>query len=166
MDDKPLVAVIMGSKSDWETMTHASKTLTEFGVLHETRIVSAHRTPQLLAEFATGAVERGLEVIIAGAGGAAHLPGMAAAYTILPVLGVPVESKTLKGMDSLLSIVQMPAGIPVATLAIGKAGAINAALLAISILANSRPDLREKLRAFREKQTAKVLKDTLQKGQE
>jgi 5-(carboxyamino)imidazole ribonucleotide mutase len=166
MDDKPLVAVIMGSKSDWETMTHASKTLTEFGVLHETRIVSAHRTPQLLAEFATGAAERGLEVIIAGAGGAAHLPGMAAAYTILPVLGVPIESKTLKGMDSLLSIVQMPAGIPVATLAIGKAGAINAALLAISILANSRPDLREKLRAFREKQTAKVLKDTLQKGQE
>jgi 5-(carboxyamino)imidazole ribonucleotide mutase len=166
MDDKPLVAVIMGSKSDWETMTHASKTLTEFGVLHETRIVSAHRTPQLLAEFATGAAERGLEVIIAGAGGAAHLPGMAAAYTILPVLGVPVESKTLKGMDSLLSIVQMPAGIPVATFAIGKAGAINAALLAISILANSRPDLREKLRAFREKQTAKVLKDTLQKGQE
>jgi 5-(carboxyamino)imidazole ribonucleotide mutase len=166
MDDKPLVAVIMGSKSDWETMTHASKTLTEFGVLHETRIVSAHRTPQLLAEFATGAAERGLEVIIAGAGGAAHLPGMAAAYTILPVLGVPIESKTLKGMDSLLSIVQMPAGIPVATFAIGKAGAINAALLAISILANSRPDLREKLRAFREKQTAKVLKDTLQKGQE
>ena len=166
MDDKPLVGVIMGSKSDWETMTHASKTLTEFGVLHETRIVSAHRTPQLLAEFATGAAERGLEVIIAGAGGAAHLPGMAAAYTILPVLGVPIESKTLKGMDSLLSIVQMPAGIPVATLAIGKAGAINAALLAISILANSRPELREKLRAFREKQTAKVLKDTLQKGQE
>jgi 5-(carboxyamino)imidazole ribonucleotide mutase len=166
MDDKPLVGVIMGSKSDWETMTHASKTLTEFGVLHETRIVSAHRTPQLLAEYATGAAERGLEVIIAGAGGAAHLPGMAAAYTILPVLGVPIESKTLKGIDSLLSIVQMPAGIPVATLAIGKSGAINAALLAISILANSRPELREKLRAFREKQTAKVLKDTLQKGQE
>jgi len=166
MDDKPLVGVIMGSKSDWETMTHASKTLTEFGVLHETRIVSAHRTPQLLAEYATGAAERGLEVIIAGAGGAAHLPGMAAAYTILPVLGVPIESKTLKGIDSLLSIVQMPTGIPVATLAIGKAGAINAALLAISILANSRPELREKLRAFREKQTAKVLKDTLQKGQE
>jgi 5-(carboxyamino)imidazole ribonucleotide mutase len=166
MDDKPLVGVIMGSKSDWETMTHASKTLTEFGVLHETRIVSAHRTPQLLAEYATGAAERGLEVIIAGAGGAAHLPGMAAAYTILPVLGVPIESKTLKGIDSLLSIVQMPAGIPVATLAIGKSGAINAALLAISILANSRPEVREKLRAFREKQTAKVLKDTLQKGQE
>jgi 5-(carboxyamino)imidazole ribonucleotide mutase len=166
MDDKPLVGVIMGSKSDWETMTHASKTLTEFGVLHETRIVSAHRTPQLLAEYATGAAERGLEVIIAGAGGAAHLPGMTAAYTILPVLGVPIESKTLKGIDSLLSIVQMPAGIPVATLAIGKSGAINAALLAISILGNSRPELREKLRAFREKQTAKVLKDTLQKGQE
>jgi 5-(carboxyamino)imidazole ribonucleotide mutase len=161
MDDKPLVGVIMGSKSDWETMTHASKTLTEFGVPHEARIVSAHRTPQLLAEYATGAAERGLEVIIAGAGGAAHLPGMAAAYTILPVLGVPIESKSLKGIDSLLSIVQMPAGIPVATLAIGKAGAINAALLTVSILANSRPELREKLRAFREKQTSKVLKDTL-----
>ncbi|HTB11203.1 MAG TPA: 5-(carboxyamino)imidazole ribonucleotide mutase [Bryobacteraceae bacterium] len=166
MDDKPLVGVIMGSKSDWDTMTHASKTLTEFAVPHETRIVSAHRTPQLLAEYAATAAERGLEIIIAGAGGAAHLPGMAAAYTVLPVLGVPIESKTLKGMDSLLSIVQMPAGIPVATLAIGKAGATNAALLAISILANSRPDLREKLRVFREKQTAKVLKDTLQKGQE
>lgn len=166
MDDKPLVAVIMGSKSDWETMTHASKTLADFGVPHETRIVSAHRTPQLLAEYATAAAERGLEIIIAGAGGAAHLPGMAAAYTMLPVLGVPIETKTLKGMDSLLSIVQMPAGIPVATLAIGKAGATNAALLAISILANSRPELREKLRAFREKQTAKVMKDTLQKGAE
>jgi 5-(carboxyamino)imidazole ribonucleotide mutase len=166
MDEKPLVGVIMGSKSDWETMTHASKTLTEFGVPHETRIVSAHRTPHLLAEYSTTAAERGLEVIIAGAGGAAHLPGMAAAYTVLPVLGVPVESKTLKGIDSLLSIVQMPAGVPVATLAIGKAGATNAALLAISILANSRPDLREKLRVFREKQTAKVLKDSLQKDQE
>ncbi len=166
MDDKPLVAVIMGSKSDWETMIHASKTLADFGVPHETRIVSAHRTPQLLAEYATAAAERGLEIIIAGAGGAAHLPGMAAAYTMLPVLGVPIETKTLKGMDSLLSIVQMPAGIPVATLAIGKAGATNAALLAISILANSRPELREKLRAFREKQTAKVMKDTLQKGAE
>jgi len=166
MDDKPLVGVIMGSKSDWETMTHASKTLTEFGVPHETRIVSAHRTPQLLAEYATSAAERGLEVIIAGAGGAAHLPGMSAAYTVLPVLGVPIESKSLKGIDSLLSIVQMPAGIPVATLAIGKAGATNAALLAVSILANSRPELREKLRACREKQTAKVLKDTLQKGAE
>jgi 5-(carboxyamino)imidazole ribonucleotide mutase len=161
MDDKPLVGVIMGSKSDWETMAHASEVLTEFGVAHETRIVSAHRTPQLLAEYATTAAERGLEVIIAGAGGAAHLPGMAAAYSILPVLGVPIESKTLKGMDSLLSIVQMPAGIPVATLAIGKAGATNAALLAVAILANSRPVLREKLRVFREKQTDKVLKDTL-----
>ena len=154
----------MGSKSDWDTMRHASETLTEFAVPHETRIVSAHRTPQLLADYSTGAAERGLEVIIAGAGGAAHLPGMAAAYTVLPVLGVPIESKTLKGIDSLLSIVQMPAGIPVGTLAIGKAGATNAALLAIAILANSRPELREKLRAFREKQTAKVLKDTLQKA--
>jgi 5-(carboxyamino)imidazole ribonucleotide mutase len=161
MEDKPLVGVIMGSKSDWDTMTHVSKTLVDFGVPHETRIVSAHRTPQLLAEYATGAAERGLEVIIAGAGGAAHLPGMTAAYTVLPVLGVPIESKTLKGIDSLLSIVQMPAGIPVATLAIGKAGATNAALLAVAILANSRPELREKLRLFREKQTAKVLKDTL-----
>jgi 5-(carboxyamino)imidazole ribonucleotide mutase len=161
MEDKPLVGVILGSKSDWDTMTHVSKTLTEFAVPHETRIVSAHRTPQLLAEYATGAAERGLEVIIAGAGGAAHLPGMTAAYTVLPVLGVPIESKTLKGIDSLLSIVQMPAGIPVATLAIGKAGATNAALLAVAILANSRPELREKLRLFREKQTAKVLKDTL-----
>ena len=161
MDEKPLVGVIMGSKSDWETMRHASETLADFGVPHETRIVSAHRTPHLLAEYATGAAERGLEVIIAGAGGAAHLPGMAAAYTVLPVLGVPIESKTLKGIDSLLSIVQMPAGIPVGTLAIGKAGATNAALLAVSVLANSRPELREKLRLFREKQTAKVLKDTL-----
>jgi 5-(carboxyamino)imidazole ribonucleotide mutase len=161
MDDKPLVGVIMGSKSDWDTMAYASEVLTEFGVPHETRIVSAHRTPHLLAEYATAAAERGLEVIIAGAGGAAHLPGMAAAYSVLPVLGVPIESKTLKGMDSLLSIVQMPAGIPVATLAIGKAGATNAALLAVAILANSRPELREKLRAFREKQTDKVLKDTL-----
>ena len=161
MAENPLVGVIMGSKSDWESMTHASETLTEFGVPHETRIVSAHRTPKLLAEYATAAAGRGLEVIIAGAGGAAHLPGMAAAYTVLPVLGVPIESKTLKGIDSLLSIVQMPAGIPVGTLAIGKAGATNAALLAIAILANSRPDLREKLRAFREKQTAKVLKDTV-----
>ena len=161
MDDNPLVGVIMGSKSDWDSMRHASETLTQFAVPHETRIVSAHRTPQLLAEYATSAADRGLEVIIAGAGGAAHLPGMTAAYSILPVLGVPIESKTLKGVDSLLSIVQMPAGIPVGTLAIGKAGATNAALLAIAILANSRPELREKLRAFREKQTAKVLKDSL-----
>jgi 5-(carboxyamino)imidazole ribonucleotide mutase len=161
MDEKPLVGVIMGSKSDWVSMSHASETLAQFGVPHETRIVSAHRTPQLLAEYATSAAERGLEVIIAGAGGAAHLPGMAAAYTVLPVLGVPIESKSLKGIDSLLSIVQMPAGIPVGTLAIGKPGAINAALLAIAMLANSRPELREKLRVFREKQTAKVLKDSV-----
>ncbi|MGA3201487.1 MAG: 5-(carboxyamino)imidazole ribonucleotide mutase [Bryobacteraceae bacterium] len=161
MDEKPLVGVIMGSKSDWVSMSHASETLAQFGVPHETRIVSAHRTPQLLAEYSTSAAERGLEVIIAGAGGAAHLPGMAAAYTVLPVLGVPIESKSLKGIDSLLSIVQMPAGIPVGTLAIGKPGAINAALLAIAILANSRPELREKLRVFREKQTAKVLKDSV-----
>jgi 5-(carboxyamino)imidazole ribonucleotide mutase len=161
MDEKPLVGVIMGSRSDWDTMRNASETLTEFGVLHETRIVSAHRTPHLLAEYAGSAAERGLEVIIAGAGGAAHLPGMAAAYTVVPMLGVPIESKTLKGVDSLLSIVQMPSGIPVGTLAIGKAGATNAALLAIAILANSRPELRAKLAAFREKQTAKVLKDTL-----
>ena len=161
MDEKSLVGVIMGSKSDWDTMSSASKTLAEFGVPHETRVVSAHRTPQLLAEYASSAAERGLEVIIAGAGGAAHLPGMAAAYTVVPVLGVPIESKVMKGVDSLLSIVQMPAGIPVGTLAIGKAGATNAALLAIAILANTRPDLREKLKLFREKQTSKVLKDTL-----
>src|SRR5580704_12320772 len=137
-------------------MIHASKTLAEFGVLHETRIVSAHRTPQLLAEFATGAAERGLEVIIAGAGGAAHLPGMAAAYTILPVLGVPVESKTLKGMDSLLSIVQMPAGIPVATFAIGKAGAINAALFATAILGLSDAVAEQALDSWRQAQTQGV----------
>jgi 5-(carboxyamino)imidazole ribonucleotide mutase len=166
MEEKPLIGVIMGSKSDFDTMRHASEMLEQFGVPHETRIVSAHRTPVLLAEYATTAAERGIEVIIAGAGGAAHLPGMAAAYTVLPVLGVPVESKTLKGIDSLLSIVQMPAGIAVGTLAIGKPGATNAALLAIAILANSRPELREKLRLFREKQTAKVMKDSLQKGQE
>ena len=158
---KPLVGVIMGSKSDWETMQHADDVLTQFEIPHECRIVSAHRTPQWLAEYAAQVESRGIEVIIAGAGGAAHLPGMAAAQTILPVLGVPVESNALKGMDSLLSIVQMPAGVPVGTLAIGKAGATNAALLAISILGNSRPDLREKLRQFREKQTDSVLKDRL-----
>jgi len=155
---KPLVAVIMGSKSDWETMRHAAEVLAEFD---ECRIVSAHRTPAWLAEFVAKAESRGIEVIIAGAGGAAHLPGMAAAQTLLPVLGVPVESHSLKGMDSLLSIVQMPGGIPVGTLAIGKAGATNAALLAIAILANSRPQLREKLRRFRREQTEKVLKETL-----
>jgi 5-(carboxyamino)imidazole ribonucleotide mutase len=158
---QPLVAVIMGSKSDWETMRHADEILTRFGVPHECRIVSAHRTPSWLTEFASGAEGRGIEVIIAGAGGAAHLPGMAAAQTTLPVLGVPVESRVLKGVDSLLSIVQMPAGIPVGTLAIGQAGATNAALLAIAILATHRLDLREKLQQFRTEQTQKVLGDTL-----
>lgn len=158
---RPLVAVIMGSKSDWETMRHADDVLTSFGVEHECRIVSAHRTPALMAEFAAQAETRGIEVIIAGAGGAAHLPGMVAAQTLIPVLGVPVESHALKGMDSLLSIAQMPGGIPVGTLAIGKAGATNAALLAVAILANSRPELRERLRQFREEQTNRVLSDTL-----
>ena len=151
----------MGSKSDWATMEIASQTLVEFGVPHETKIVSAHRTPDLLFEFAKGAEERGIEVIIAGAGGAAHLPGMCASQTVLPVLGVPVESKALKGLDSLLSIAQMPAGVPVGTLAVGPAGAKNAALLAISILANSRPALRKKLHAFRKAQTQTVLKTKL-----
>jgi 5-(carboxyamino)imidazole ribonucleotide mutase len=160
-DVKPLVAVIMGSKSDWDTMRHADEILTRFGVPHECRIVSAHRTPAWLTEFASGAEARGIEVIIAGAGGAAHLPGMAAAQTTLPVLGVPVESRALKGMDSLLSIVQMPAGIPVGTLAIGQSGATNAALLAIAILATHRPELREKLHRFRADQTQRVLGDTL-----
>lgn len=153
----PIVAVIMGSKSDWETMKNAADILEEFAVPHEVKIVSAHRTPDLLFEFAKSAESRGLEVIIAGAGGAAHLPGMCASQTVLPVLGVPVKSKALKGIDSLLSIVQMPAGIPVATLAIGEAGAKNAALLAISILANSRPELRSKLHEFRQNQTDTVL---------
>ena len=153
----------MGSKSDWPTMAIASQTLDEFGVPHETKIVSAHRTPDLLFEFAKSAEERGVEVIIAGAGGAAHLPGMCASQTVLPVLGVPVESRALKGLDSLLSIAQMPAGVPVGTLAIGQAGAKNAALLAVSILANSRADLRGKLHAFRSKQTRTVLKTRLDK---
>ena len=157
----PLVSIIMGSKSDWETMRSASEILTEFAVPHETRIVSAHRTPELMAEFATGAEGRGIEVIIAGAGGAAHLPGMPAAHTTLPVLGVPIESKALKGLDSLLSIVQMPAGVPVATLAIGTPGAKNAALLAIAILGGKRARLREKLKGFREQQKRKVLEDSL-----
>src|ERR1700691_645324 len=157
----PIVSIIMGSKSDWETMIAASEMLTEFGVAHEYRVVSAHRTPELMAEFATGAEGRGIEVIIAGAGGAAHLPGMTAAHTTLPVLGVPIESRSLKGLDSLLSIVQMPAGVPVATLAIGTAGAKNAALLAVAILANKRPPLREKLKAFRAEQKRKVLEEPL-----
>ena len=156
MAKKPIVSIIMGSKSDWPTMEHASMVLTEFVVPHETKIISAHRTPDLLFEFAKTAEERGIEVIIAGAGGAAHLPGMCASQTVVPVLGVPVESKALKGLDSLLSIVQMPAGIPVGTLAIGQPGAKNAALLAIAILANSRPELRKKLAAFRAKQTTEV----------
>jgi len=153
----PLVAIIMGSTSDWETMEHTSKTLTGLGVPHETKVVSAHRTPNLLFEYASAAEKRGIEVIIAGAGGAAHLPGMTASKTVLPVLGVPVESKSLKGLDSLLSIAQMPGGIPVGTLAIGKAGAINAALLAAAILGAKHPHVREALREFRREQTARVL---------
>jgi 5-(carboxyamino)imidazole ribonucleotide mutase len=152
-----LVGVIMGSKSDWETMQHAADTLAKLGVPYEVKVVSAHRTPDLLFEYASSAEGRGLEVIIAGAGGAAHLPGMAAAKTVLPVLGVPVESKALHGQDSLLSIVQMPAGIPVGTLAIGKAGAINAALLATAILGNKYPQYRQALQKFRDEQTQAVL---------
>ena len=151
----------MGSSSDWETMQHAVAILERFGVAHERHIVSAHRTPVWMAEFASGAEERGIEVIIAGAGGAAHLPGMVAAHTVLPVLGVPVQSAALQGLDSLLSIVQMPAGVPVGTLAIGDAGARNAALLAVAILANARPDLRRRLHAFRAEQTRKVREEKL-----
>ena len=159
--EKPIVAIIMGSTSDWETMKNAADILADFGVPFETRVVSAHRTPDLLFEFAKSAEARGLEVIIAGAGGAAHLPGMCASQTVVPVLGVPVQSKALSGIDSLLSIVQMPAGIPVGTLTIGEAGAKNAALLAISILGNSRPEFREKLHAFRQNQTQTVLDSNL-----
>ena len=159
---KPLVGVIMGSASDWETMKHAVQILADFGVPFEKKIVSAHRTPDLMARYAEeSAEELGLEVIISGAGGAAHLPGMTAGHTILPVLGVPVDSKALKGLDSLLSIAQMPAGIPVATLAVGVPGAKNAGLLAVAILANKRPELRRKLAAFRAKQTSTVLKTKL-----
>src|SRR6266545_3688842 len=154
---QPLVGVIMGSKSDWETMSHAAQTLESLEVPFEVRVVSAHRTPDLLFEYAGAAAARGLEVIIAGAGGAAHLPGMAAAKTALPVLGVPVESKALKGLDSLLSIVQMPAGVPVATLAIGRAGAINAALLTAAILANKYPKVRDALHRYRKAQAQAVL---------
>ena len=156
-DQKPLVGIIMGSTSDWETLEHASKTLDQLNVPHETKVVSAHRTPDLLFQYASSAEQRGIEVIIAGAGGAAHLPGMTASKTVLPVLGVPVESKTLKGLDSLLSIAQMPGGIPVGTLAIGKAGAINAALLAAAILGAKHPEIREALRKFRAAQTKRVL---------
>ena len=157
---RPLVAVIMGSQSDWETMRHAHDRLEQFGVPHESRIVSAHRTPQWMTQFASEAESRGVEVIIAGAGGAAHLPGMVAANTVIPVLGVPVQSHALNGLDSLLSIVQMPAGVPVGTLAIGKAGAANAALLAVAILANTRPELRAKLKRFRDEQTNAVLENS------
>jgi 5-(carboxyamino)imidazole ribonucleotide mutase len=156
-----LVAVIMGSSSDWDTMKHAVDVLERFGVPFDKQIVSAHRTPVWMAEFASNAEARGIEIIIAGAGGAAHLPGMVAAHTVLPVLGVPIQSAALQGVDSLLSIVQMPAGIPVGTLAIGKPGATNAALLAISILANTRPELRTKLRNFREEQAQKVRQEPL-----
>lgn len=155
------VGVIMGSKSDWDTMQHAHETLDQLSIPHECRIVSAHRTPDDMADYAKTAADRGIEVIIAGAGGAAHLPGMTAAHTTLPVLGVPVQSKALSGKDSLLSIVQMPAGIPVGTLAIGKAGATNAALLAASILANKYPEVREALAAFRDAQTTRVRGDVL-----
>ena len=156
-----LVAVIMGSKSDWETMRQADEVLTNFGVAHECRVLSAHRTPKETAEYVSAAESRGIEVVIAAAGGAAHLAGVCAAHTLVPVLGVPIESAALKGMDSLLSTVQMPGGIPVGTLAIGGAGAKNAALLAIAILANKRPELREKLRNFRAEQSRKVLRETL-----
>ena len=157
----PLVGVIMGSKSDWETLRHADQVLKDFDVPHECRVVTAHRTPVEMAEYGQQAEDRGLKVIIAGAGGAAHLPGMVASHTTLPVLGVPVESHALKGLDSLLSIVQMPGGVPVGTMAIGKAGATNAALLAVAILANDDPALREKIRAFRTLQAARVKEDRL-----
>jgi 5-(carboxyamino)imidazole ribonucleotide mutase len=160
-DSKPLVAVMMGSKSDWDVMKNASDTLTSFGVAHECRVLSAHRTPAETAEYVGAAEGRGIEVIIAAAGGAAHLAGVCAAHTVMPVLGVPMESASLKGLDSLLSTVQMPAGIPVGTLAIGAPGAKNAALLAVAILANSRPELREKVKAFRQEQSRKVLRETL-----
>jgi 5-(carboxyamino)imidazole ribonucleotide mutase len=160
-EPSPLVGIIMGSRSDWETMAEADAVLTRFGVPHECRVVSAHRTPDGMRDYATSAEGRGIQVIIAGAGGAAHLPGMVAAHTTLPVLGVPVQSKALNGLDSLLSIVQMPAGIPVATVAIGKAGATNAALLAVSVLALSRPELGEKLKQFRRDEAQRVRGETL-----
>jgi 5-(carboxyamino)imidazole ribonucleotide mutase len=159
--EAPLVGVIMGSTSDWETMKHAADVLDRFGVAHESRVVSAHRTPAWMAEYATTAEARGLEIIIAGAGGAAHLPGMVALHTLVPVIGVPVQSKALNGLDSLLSIVQMPGGVPVATMAIGAAGATNAGLFAVAMLAVRRPELREQLRRFREEQAEKVRQATL-----
>jgi 5-(carboxyamino)imidazole ribonucleotide mutase len=160
ISDRPVIGLIMGSKSDWETMQRTSHLLDLLGIPHESRVVSAHRTPDWMAEYAKGAAERGLEVIIAAAGGAAHLPGMVAAHTLLPVLGVPIKSSTLNGIDSLLSIVQMPAGVPVGTLAIGPAGATNAALLAASILAGKYPDLRVRLAVWRREQTDSVLGDS------
>ena len=160
-DTRPLVGVIMGSQSDWDTMREADAILTRFEVPHECLIVSAHRTPSWMAEYASTAVERGLQVIIAGAGGAAHLPGMVAAHTVLPVIGVPIQSAALNGLDSLLSIVQMPKGVPVATVAIGAPGAANAGLLAVAILGTTRPDLRAKLQAFRDENTASVRRDQL-----
>jgi 5-(carboxyamino)imidazole ribonucleotide mutase len=158
---KPIVGVIMGSKSDWETMRHAAEMLQQFGVAHECQIVSAHRTPDWMCEYAKTAESRGLEVIVAGAGGAAHLPGMVASQTVLPVLGVPVPGKALSGLDSLLSIVQMPGGIPVGTLAIGEAGAKNAGLLAVRILASTRPELRKKLHAYHADLAAQVRQESL-----
>ncbi len=160
-EDSPLVGVIMGSKSDWETMRAAPEILSQLGVPHECRVLSAHRTPAECADYATTASDRGLEVIIAGAGGAAHLAGVVAAHTLIPILGVPMQTSSLNGLDSLLSTVQMPGGIPVATLAIGKAGATNAALLAIAILANSRPELRDRLAEFRAERAEKVLGEVL-----
>jgi 5-(carboxyamino)imidazole ribonucleotide mutase len=161
-EPEPLVGVIMGSKSDWETMQAAAETLALFGVPYECRVVSAHRTPEWMAEYATEAEARGLEVIIAGAGGAAHLPGMTAGHTLLPVIGVPIQSKALNGLDSLLSIVQMPAGVPVATMAIGRAGAVNAALLAVEILGGKYPELRERLHKFRRERAEQVMSETLE----
>jgi 5-(carboxyamino)imidazole ribonucleotide mutase len=161
-EPRPLVGVIMGSQSDWDTMQQADEILTRFDVPHECRVVSAHRTPAWMTEYATTAVERGLQVIIAGAGGAAHLPGMVAAQTVLPVIGVPVQSAALNGLDSLLSIVQMPKGVPVATVAIGASGAANAGLLAVAILASTRPELQARLRAYREEIAAAVRRDSIQ----
>ena len=161
-DPTPLVGVIMGSKSDWETMRLAAEMLRDFAIAHECRIVSAHRTPDWMVEYAHSAIERGLEVIIAGAGGAAHLPGMVAGHTLLPVIGVPIQSHALNGLDSLLSIVQMPAGVPVATMAIGRAGATNAALLAVAILAINRPDLRNALQRFRAARAQQVMDERLE----
>jgi 5-(carboxyamino)imidazole ribonucleotide mutase len=158
---RPLVAILVGSKSDWETMRHADEMLTRFGVPHESRVLSAHRTPKETTDYVAKAEARGVEVFIAAAGGAAHLAGTVAAHTLVPVLGVPIESSALKGLDALLATVQMPGGIPVGTLAIGKAGAVNAALLSVAVLATTRPDLREKLKAFRQEQKEKVLKETL-----